>query len=688
MKKNMFWLVAAILFLVVSPTLAVQRGGKGYDSGNQVTGNLYVTKSTTIDSSIVGKDSASFETLTSTNSLEVRLGITSLRGLQYVWPSFKAGGFAVLKYTGGDTLTWEPLDNLGGAQGINGAIQFRHPTTANFSADTENKFVFVQSSGFLGINTAVPGVTLDVYGSEKIRNNVTLNWGGGTTEVIGESYFRNNTWVNGTFDVSRETTLHSSLTVEGSVLFKNPLYASKLFWNESTGWLTGGINNPLTGGSNSLAFGNTVSATGNNASIALGYNALASGATSVALGEYATAISVNSMAIGHFVSADANDAIVIGKGVSDGDRLNAVVANSLQVGFNRNTPAFMVLPGESGVIVNAPARALSDASYTFEVNASSLLRGNAKVTGNTIMTGTLTVGSIATFGTIATVATPISSDALIGDLFATRFRGNGSKLTNLPTDQMQMIGDVTGQPGNNTVVNIHNHLLGNTTTQDAGVYNILAVNGTSWESMTVDGDLVMTSDGAATRKIHAEITSGAINGIEIVGVTLANNAFGSMRTTRSITTDSSLHVQGKVGIGSLDATAKLDVTGDMKVSSTFEASGATVYVPNVSARASAIDIASATFTPGDKSVVLVMSTGGSAVTTIAGGVNGRVLTLVGADDTKMPTLSPHTGAAGNAGNIALSGSVAFILGINDSITLMYIVDKWVEIARSDNYSTL
>lgn len=39
---------------------------------------------------------------------------------------------------------------------------------------------------------------------------------------------------------------------------------------------------------------------------------------------------------------------------------------------------------------------------------------------------------------------------------------------------------------------------------------------------------------------------------------------------------------------------------------------------------------------------------------------------------------------GTGGNTNLSGAVDYVMGINDTLTLLYSNSKWVEIARSNN----
>jgi hypothetical protein len=111
------------------------------------------------------------------------------------------------------------------------------------------------------------------------------------------------------------------------------------------GTIAGGLSNTAGGFAATIAGGDSNSANGLCATIVGGDHNTASGDYSVAMGRWVTA------------GAAANT-IVLGKGVSNVDRLVNNIANSLMVGFNRNTPTLFVDSSKVGIGTSNPQRAL------------------------------------------------------------------------------------------------------------------------------------------------------------------------------------------------------------------------------------------------------------------------------------------------------------------------------------------
>jgi hypothetical protein len=111
------------------------------------------------------------------------------------------------------------------------------------------------------------------------------------------------------------------------------------------GTIAGGLSNTAGGFAATIAGGDSNSANGLCAAVVGGDHNSASGDYSVAMGRWVTA------------GAAANT-IVLGKGVSNVDRLVNNIANSLMVGFDRNTPTLFVDSSRVGIGTSNPQRAL------------------------------------------------------------------------------------------------------------------------------------------------------------------------------------------------------------------------------------------------------------------------------------------------------------------------------------------
>lgn len=111
------------------------------------------------------------------------------------------------------------------------------------------------------------------------------------------------------------------------------------------GTIAGGLSNSAGGFAATIAGGDSNSANGLCATVVGGDHNTASGDYSVAMGRWVTA------------GAAANT-IVLGKGVSNVNPLVNNIANSLMVGFNKNTPTLFVDSSKVGIGTSNPQRAL------------------------------------------------------------------------------------------------------------------------------------------------------------------------------------------------------------------------------------------------------------------------------------------------------------------------------------------
>ena len=82
----------------------------------------------------------------------------------------------------------------------------------------------------------------------------------------------------------------------------------------------------------------------------------------------------------------------------------------------------------------------------------------------------------------------------------------------------------------------------------------------------------------------------------------------------------------------------------------------------------------------ERSTILVAGNPGPvtlSATSIASGISGQIVTLVGTDDAKKVKIP-------SGGNIKLTGDVSFKLGLNDVMVIGYYGTAWVEVQRIDN----
>lgn len=148
--------------------------------------------------------------------------------------------------------------------------------------------------------------------------------------------------------------------------------------------------------------------------------------------------------------------------------------------------------------------------------------------------------------------------------------------------------------------------------------------------------------------------------------------------------------KGVISIGTGSHT-QLNDTEDLYVSDDLEVAGILYTIKQTGVTPGSvrnIDAGTGITASNVRRQLLVRGNGGNvtvtAVPSIAAGVNGELMTLIGWDDAQTLTFQDAGNLAGS--RLQLQGGVDITLGEYDTITLVYLQAKaaWVEIARSDN----
>lgn len=134
---------------------------------------------------------------------------------------------------------------------------------------------------------------------------------------------------------------------------------------------------------------------------------------------------------------------------------------------------------------------------------------------------------------------------------------------------------------------------------------------------------------------------------------------------------------GNVGIGTVSPAAKLSVNGNAVVSGTMTAGGLILPASGITS-VSADAVLSV-----DRVYMRVVGNGGSvtldAATGIAAGIPGQMVIIEGTDDVNTVTIL-------DSGNVNLQTAYlgSCVLGIDDTLTLIYNGSRWIEVTRAIN----
>lgn len=188
-------------------------------------------------------------------------------------------------------------------------------------------------------------------------------------------------------------------------------------------------------------------------------------------------------------------------------------------------------------------------------------------------------------------------------------------------------------------------------------------------------DIIVTAgQKITTDTIEPTTASGAIQvgETDIAGVQNIKDALNAIKIKLSAITDS--YITNNLALGDTTPTAQLDIKGDLVLRPSE------IYVMEATTGIIASRITA------NATIKVVGNSGNITITatpSIAPGVHGQRLKIMGTDDTDTVTFQDESTLAGS--DLNLDGGVSFTLGKGDSIVLEYdsTDGKWYEETRSD-----